>query len=271
MLGLESATAGSVTFDGQDLTTLSSRELRPLRKELGMIFQNPFSSLNERMTVGQIVREPMEIHDEYTGRRNERVAELLDRVGLDPYDHFDRFPHELSGGQRQRVSIARALALNPSVVVADEPVSALDVSVQAQILALLADLQDEYDLSYMFISHDLSVVRHIADHVGVMYLGRMVETAPVDDLFDDPTHPYTQALLSDVPRVGVGRGEFDAIELEGTPPNPRDPPSGCNFHTRCQLKPELSEAEQERCVNDDPTLDGTRGHCVACHFRHADD
>jgi oligopeptide/dipeptide ABC transporter ATP-binding protein len=266
VLGLESITGGEVFYDGQPLSERSRSAMQQLRREIQIIFQDPFSSLNERMTVGRIVREPLDIHG-IEGDREARVAEMLAEVGLDPGEYYDRVPHELSGGQRQRVSIARSLVLNPSILVADEPVSALDVSIQAQILSLLERLQDEFDLTYLFISHDLSVVRYLADRVAVMYLGRIVEEAGVDALFGDPQHPYTEALLSDVPRVGDAPERAERIELEGSPPDPIDPPEGCNFHPRCHLKPRLPEADQHRCVVDDPEL-GDRGeHVAACHFR----
>ncbi|MFP8955446.1 ABC transporter ATP-binding protein [Natrialbaceae archaeon A-CW3] len=264
LLQLHEPTAGSVRYDGTDLATLGRSELREVRRDLQMIFQDPSASLNDRMTVGRIVKEPMSIHG---GVENpaERVRELLSVVGLDPDDHYNRFSHELSGGQCQRVGIARALALNPSVIVADEPVSALDVSVQAQILSLLEDLQESYDLTFLFVSHDMSVVRHVADRVAVMYLGRIVELTDVETLFEDPKHPYTQSLLSSVPTVGTGGRSDDRIHLEGAPPDPADPPAGCNFHPRCQLKPELGEGDQQQCELEDPQLEDTETGTVACH------
>ena len=265
LLRLHDPTEGTVSYRGTDLATLDRSELRTVRRDLQMIFQDPSASLNDRMTVGRIVREPMAIHGE-TDDADQRVAELLRVVGLDPVDHYDRFPHELSGGQCQRVGIARALALNPSIVVADEPVSALDVSIQAQILTLLAELQDDYDLTYVFVSHDMSVVRHVADRVAVMYLGRIVELADVETLFSDPQHPYTEALLSSVPEVGSGESD-DRITLPGSPPDPADPPAGCNFHPRCHLAATLDGDERARCESDDPDLSTADGRAIACHFR----
>jgi oligopeptide/dipeptide ABC transporter ATP-binding protein len=219
------------------------------------------------MTVGRIVAEPLVIHGERTEDREGYVRDLLDTVGLDPSRFYRAFPHELSGGQRQRVGIARALALNPSLVVADEPVSALDVSIQAQILELLADLQAEFGLTYLVITHDMSVVRQIADRVAVMYLGRIVELGAVDEVFGDPQHPYTEALLSSVPRVTADPTEDRRIRLEGSPPDPADPPSGCNFHPRCHLYEELSADERARCEREDPSSEDGSGRCLACHFR----
>ena len=265
LLRLHEPTDGSVHYRGTDLAALGTTELREIRKELQMIFQDPSASLNDRMTVGRIIREPFAIHDELENV-DERVAELMRVVGLEPEDHYDRFPHELSGGQCQRVGIARALALNPSVVIADEPVSALDVSIQAQILTLLSELQAEYDLTFVFVSHDMSVVRHVADRVAVMYLGRIVELTDVETLFSDPQHPYTQALLSSVPEVGTGESA-DRITLPGTPPDPADPPTGCNFHPRCHLAETLSEDDRRRCEEDDPGLIESDGRAIACHFR----
>ncbi len=263
ILRLHEPTDGTVRFRGEDLSEYGRGELTAFRREVSMIFQDPRASLNERMTVGAIVTEPMKIHGLAEGNRRERVEELLAEVGLDPQDHYDRFPHELSGGQCQRVGIARALAVEPSLLVADEPVSALDVSIQAQILELLSRLQEEYDLTFLFVSHDMSVVRHIADRVAVMYLGRVVELTDVESLFSNPQHPYTEALLSSVPSVGSD-GSGDRIRLDGSPPDPIDPPAGCNFNPRCPLKPQLSDADRERCESDDPDL----GDCgVACHFR----
>lgn len=235
ILNLDNATAGSVQYDGKDLTELSQKSMRPYRRDLQMIFQDPLAALNPRQTVGEILTAPMEVHDigESDDDRMERVQELLKRVGLKP-EHIDRYPHQFSGGQQQRVGIARALSLEPKFIIADEPVSALDVSVQAQILELLDELQADLGLSLVFIAHNLSVVRHVADRVAVMYLGEIVETAPVDELFSNPSHPYTQSLLSAVPRINPDDHD-ERIMLEGTVPSPMDPPSGCRFHTRCPV------------------------------------
>ncbi|WP_458186810.1 ABC transporter ATP-binding protein [Haladaptatus sp. NG-WS-4] len=235
ILNLHDATAGSVRYRGEDITGLSAKEMRPYRRNLQMIFQDPLASLNPRQPVGDIVTAPMEVHGIGTDdeERVERAKDLLKRVGLKP-SHVERYPHQFSGGQQQRVGIARALALEPELVIADEPVSALDVSVQAQILNLLGELQEEFGLSLVFIAHNLSVVRHVADRVAVMYLGQIVETAPVERLFDDPQHPYTKSLLSAVPRIDPGDRD-DRIILRGTVPSPMNPPSGCRFHTRCPV------------------------------------
>mgnify|MGYP006421641445 CR=1 FL=1 len=232
MLRLIEPTAGSVYYEGRDLTELSNSELRSLRTDVQYIFQDPFSSLNPRLTVGDIVGEPLDVHDIATGDdRTERIYELLETVGLNP-SHASRYPHEFSGGQRQRVGIARALAVDPEVIVCDEPVSALDVSVQAQILNLLADLQDEFGISYVFIAHDLGVVEHVADRIAVMYLGEIAEVGPTRDVFEPPYHPYTEALLSAIPEPDP-LWDGDRTLLSGTVPSPLDPPSGCRFHTRC--------------------------------------
>ncbi|ESP87393.1 ABC transporter ATP-binding protein, partial [Candidatus Halobonum tyrrellensis] len=233
LLNLHAPTGGSVRYRGEDITGLSGRRMRPYREKLQMIFQDPLASLNPRQTVGDIVTAPMEVHGigDSDADRRERATDLLERVGLEA-NHFDRYPSQFSGGQQQRVGIARALAVEPDVLVADEPVSALDVSVQAQILNLLDELQAEFDLSILFITHDLSVVRHIADRVAVMYLGEIVETAPTDALFAAPDHPYTESLLSAVPRIDP-EVRTERILLEGTVPSPLDPPAGCRFHTRC--------------------------------------
>ncbi len=262
ILRLLEPTAGSVVFDGQDITKLSRAELRPIRRQMMMIFQDPYASLNARMRVGSIVAEPLEVHGIGTeAEQKRRVQELLELVGLNP-EHYNRFPHEFSGGQRQRIGIARALTVNPKLIVCDEPVSALDVSVQAQILNLLADLQKDLGLTYVFIAHDLNVVRHVSDRVMVMYLGKTAEVGPARDLYRSPKHPYTGALLSavPVPNPVLGRARRQIV-LEGDVPNPIDPPSGCRFHPRCP------RALEGRCDVDEPELTrmGT-AQDVACHF-----
>jgi len=239
LLRLIEPTAGTVRYKGEDLTTASDSRLRALRKDIQYIFQDPFASLNPRLTVGDIVGEPLDIHDIAEGEaRTERVKDLLETVGLNQR-HAHRYPHEFSGGQRQRIGIARALAVDPEVIVCDEPVSALDVSVQAQILNLLEDLQDEFGLSYIVIAHDLSVVEHISDRVGVLYLGEFAEVGPTEDVFQPPYHPYAEALLSAIPEPDPG-WEGDRIFLSGEVPSPLNPPSGCRFHTRC---PEIIQPE----------------------------
>jgi peptide/nickel transport system ATP-binding protein len=247
LVQLESATAGTVEFDGTDVTQLSGSELKNWRRNAQIVFQDPESSLNDRMTVGEIVREPLDVHDWKTPReRRQRVRELLETVGLRE-EHYYRYPHQFSGGQRQRVGIARALALSPEFIVLDEPVSALDVSVQAKILNLLEDLQDEFGLTYLFIAHDLSVVRHICDRVAVMYLGNLMEVGPSEELFADPANPYTHALLSAIPEANP-ESDTQRITLRGTPPSPRDPPTGCPFSTRCPAK---IRPEKYRDTDDD--------------------
>jgi peptide/nickel transport system ATP-binding protein len=261
-------TAGSILFRGVDIASRRGRESKRLTGELQMVFQDPYGSLDPRMSVGACIAEPLTVHRVGSGGdRRARVAELLETVGLPPR-MAGRYPHELSGGQRQRVGLARALALNPSLVIADEAVSALDVSVQAQILNLLQRLQRELGLTYLFIAHDLSVVRHVSDRIAVMYLGRLVETARTDDMHADPLHPYTIALLSAIPRPDP---EVEArrthIVLQGEPPSPADPPSGCRFHTRCWLRTRLGDPE--RCATESPELRAASvgdGHLVACHF-----
>ncbi|GAC1575150.1 MAG: dipeptide ABC transporter ATP-binding protein [Candidatus Elarobacter sp.] len=261
ILRLTEATQGSVTFDGRELVGLSRGELRPLRKEMQIIFQDPYASLNPRMTVGSIVKEPLEIHKIATGKAaDERVQELLRLVGLQPY-HANRYPHEFSGGQRQRIGIARALAVDPKFIVADEPVSALDVSIQAQVINLLQDLQHKLGLTYLFIAHDLSVVRHISNRVAVMYVGKIVEIADRDRLYDNPLHPYTQALLSaiPIPDPDVERRRKRII-ISGDIPSPVNPPSGCRFHTRCPVA-------FERCKVEVPAFNEYEpGHRAACHW-----
>jgi oligopeptide/dipeptide ABC transporter ATP-binding protein len=258
ILQLIKPTGGRVLMDGRDLTTLNEGQLRPLRARMQMVFQDPYSSLNPRMTVGDIIQEPLINFGQGNGKqRRERVEHLLRVVGLQPY-HVNRFPHQFSGGQRQRVGIARALALNPDFIVADEPVSALDVSVQAQILNLLEKLQNELGLTYLFVAHNLSVVRHISDRVAVMYLGQIVEVADSDDLYEDPLHPYTRALLSAIPVPDpVAERKRHRIMLQGDPPSPVNPPSGCRFHTRCPLAMPI-------CKEKLPVLAGTAKHKVAC-------
>ena len=261
ILRLIPVSEGSIFFRGRDLLTLKDRELREARRAFQMIFQDPYASLNPRMTVGQILGEPLKIHGEcHGGSVRDRVAALLNDVGLLP-DAMKKYPFEFSGGQRQRIGIARALALSPSLIVADEPVSALDVSIQAQVINLMAELRVKHNLTYLFISHDLSVVHHISDRVAVMYLGRIVEMADKNDLFDNPAHPYTEALLSAVP-VPDASGGRKRILLTGDVPSPLNPPPGCHFHPRC------SHAIDE-CSRSVPALRERGGHWVACHIRHA--
>ncbi|WP_411882566.1 ABC transporter ATP-binding protein [Polaromonas sp. YR568] len=257
VLRLLDATSGQVWFDGEDLMTLPAGRLRAKRRELQMIFQDPYSSLNPRMTVEQALTEPLALHGLARGRHRERAAELLDLVGLAP-QYLQRYPHEFSGGQRQRIGIARALAVEPRLIVCDEAVSALDVSIQAQVVNLLQDLQRRLGLAYVFIAHDLAVVKHIASHVAVMYLGQIVEYADKQSLFAQPRHPYTQALLSaiPVPEPGLKR---ERTLLQGDVPNPITPPSGCRFRTRCPYA-------RDRCAEEVPALRSQGGHAVACHF-----
>ncbi len=259
ILQLLKPTGGSIIFDGQDLTKLSREEMRQKRMEIQMIFQDPFASLNPRRTVREIVAEPLVIHNIGTSQeRYKKVTELLEIVGLTSA-HAERYPHEFSGGQRQRIGIARALALQPKLIVCDEPVSALDVSIQAQIINLLEELQQEFSLTFLFISHDLSVVKHICDRVAVMYLGRIVELAKYADLFDNPIHPYTKALLGSIP-IRNPRLKKEREVLEGDVPSPLNPPSGCHFHTRCKYA-------QGICKTDSPVLkDYGNGHLAACHL-----
>jgi len=264
VLRLLEPTAGTVKFEGQNIFTMPKRELRAARRHMQIIFQDPYSSLNPRMTVGALIGDALELHGIAQGQdRIERARDLLERVGLQA-SYVNRYPHEFSGGQRQRIGIARAVALNPKFVVCDEAVSALDVSVQAQVLNLLQDLQDEYELSYMFIAHDLAVVRHIADRIAVMYLGRIVEMSTCDDLFENPLHPYTQALLSAIPIAKPGHNKQRVI-LQGDVPNPINPPAGCHFHTRCPLV-------FDRCRVESPDIKTVRdGHRVSCHlYENAD-
>ncbi|HEY7828929.1 MAG TPA: oligopeptide/dipeptide ABC transporter ATP-binding protein [Candidatus Limnocylindrales bacterium] len=266
ILRLYKPTAGKIIFDGVDITRLSGEALRQTRRRMQMIFQDPYASLNPRMTVGGIVGEPLSVHSIGTGReRRERVAELLDVVGLNP-NFLNRYPHEFSGGQRQRIGVARAIAVNPELIIADEPISALDVSIQAQIINLLERLQEEFSLTYLFIAHDLSVVRHVSDRIAVMYLGRIVELASSNDLYAHPVHPYSVALLSAVPIPDpVIESRRRRIILKGDVPSPVNPPSGCRFHTRCWLRDRLGNPE--RCTTEDPKLRTlATGHEVACHF-----
>jgi oligopeptide transport system ATP-binding protein len=265
LMRLEEPTAGTVTFDGVDMYSQEGVAMRRLRRDIQIVFQDPYTSLNPRKTVGDIVGEPFEIHTDVVPKRErrQRVQKLLELVGLNP-EHINRYPHQFSGGQRQRIGIARGLALNPKVIICDEPVSALDVSVQAQVVNLLGELQGSLGLSYIFIAHDLSVVRHISDRVGVMYLGKLVELGDEDQIYSRPTHPYTQALLSAVPLPDPTlRNMREQIVLTGDVPSPANPPPACRFHTRCWKA-------QEICSIDEPLLidrpDGESEHLSACHF-----
>lgn len=259
ILRLVEPTQGTVFFLGQDMAKMSSSQLKAARSEMQIIFQDPFSSLNPRMSINQMLRDPMKIHGLYNrSEREERIAFLLEKVGLTP-EQGKRYPHELSGGQRQRVGIARALTLNPQVIIGDEPVSALDVSIQAQIINLLIDLQEEFQLSYIIISHDLAVVEHICDRIFVMYLGRVVESAPYSDLYANPKHPYSQALLSAVPKV-TPKANRKRICLQGDVPSPLNPPRGCHFHPRCPDKLKI-------CYQASPVMKKIgQDHYVACHL-----
>ncbi len=253
-------TDGKIEFEGRDISHLSRRELRPVRREMQMVFQDPYASLNPRKRVGSIISDPLRIHGLGDGKEvRARVQELLELVGLSP-EHYNRYPHEFSGGQRQRIGVARALALRPKLVVADEPVSALDVSIQAQVINLLDDLQDELSLTYMFIAHDLGVVRHVSDRIAVMYLGKIVEISPAEELYQRPVHPYTEALLSAVPVPDPDlSAKRERIVLEGDVPSPISPPSGCRFHPRCRYATEV-------CATDEPPLVAHgSGHVAACH------
>lgn len=256
LIRLYEPTSGDIILDGQDFLSLKGNALRKKRKNIQMIFQDPYASLDPRMTVGQIIRQPMDIHNVGTSaERNQRALELIELVGLRKA-HVNRYPHEFSGGQRQRISIARAIALNPELIICDEPVSALDVSIQAQILNLLKDLQEKLNLTYIFISHDLSVIEHTCDRIAVMYLGKIVEIADRDELFQNPQHPYTQALIGAIPRVGQGKKKMTK-SLTGEVPSPINPPSGCAFHPRCPNK-------QEICTSQMPVLEGSENHKKAC-------
>jgi oligopeptide/dipeptide ABC transporter ATP-binding protein len=261
LLRLLEPTEGDIEFEGRDISHLGRRDLRPLRRDMQMIFQDPYASLNPRKRVGQIVGDPMKLHGKAKSRREirEQVQALLERVGLSP-EHYNRFPHEFSGGQRQRIGIARALALEPKLIVADEPVSALDVSIQAQIINLLQDLQDDFGLTYLFVAHDLGVVRHVSNRVAVMYLGKIVEVAPADELYRKPIHPYTVALLSAIPIPDPRQNrERERIVLKGDVPSPINPPPACRFHTRCPRATEI-------CTQVEPPLTAyPNGHLAACH------
>ena len=262
VLHLIEPTAGKVIFDGADLGAMSARELRAIRQRMQIIFQDPFSSLNPRMKVGKIIEEPMKIHGLYPDKkeREAKVRELMEHIGIRP-EYYNRYPHQFSGGQRQRVGIARALALHPELVVCDEPVSALDVSIQAQILNLLRDLQQDFHLTYLFISHDLSVVRYIADRVCVMFLGRICEIGEAEQIYSHPRHPYTKFLMESVPLPDPDLRKEDRDLLPGEVPSPIAPPSGCRFHTRCPYAQPICAQEPPPAFRD---LGG--GHCCACHF-----
>ena len=265
VLRLYEATAGSITIDGTDIATMSQEELRQERPKMQMVFQDPQASLNPRMTVASLIGEPLDEHTKWSRQKKlERIYELMDAVGLNR-EFAHRYPHAFSGGQRQRIGIARALALNPKFIVCDEPIAALDVSIQAQVVNLLEDLQKQFGLTYMFISHDLSMVRHIADRVAVMYLGVIVELAPVQAMFDQPLHPYTEALLSAVPEPDPSLSvQKDRIVLQGDVPSPSNPPQGCNFCTRCSKVMDICKIEQPELREIEP------GHFAACHLRNQD-
>lgn len=258
LLRLYNPTDGRIRFKGKDITDRSKSELRPLRRDMQLVFQDPFSSLNPRQTVGEIIEEPLAIQNVNKVEREQRAQDLIEKVGL-KQEHYNRYPHAFSGGQRQRIGVARSLIVEPDFVVADEPVSALDVSIQAQILNLLDDIQDEFDLTLFVIAHDLSVISHIADRVGVMYLGELVEVAETEELFENPLHPYTQALLSSAPIPDPHQRDREKIVLEGEPPSPVEPPTGCKFRPRC---PEAFDACSEEPALEEVDPD----HYVSCHL-----